>query len=452
MPREIITVQVGQCGNQIGMAFWDLLRQEQNLSSKTKLFDMAMSSFFKNYDEEFNDISKKPNKPIHNLKARSIIVDTEEGVINQIMKGKNGDLFDELNIIKNVSGAGNNWAHGYGEYGPEHHDEVMDKIRREVEEASSLQCFLLFHSIGGGTGSGFGSYIIEQLADYYPEVFKFTASVFPSHEDDVITSPYNSVLATNKLIDHADCVFPIDNDSLLNLVNAKADSAVIEQDQKKEVFGKMNSIIGHLLSNLTCSMRFEGRLNIDLNEITMNMVPFPKLHFLISSMSPLQTLLQKSQPRKIDQIFDDVLLPQNQLVSCKPHMRKYLALGLMLRGAVSMSDVSFNIEKIKKKVNMIWWNQDGFKYGICDEKPSYNNYSLLCLANNTAITDVFEKLDTRFNKLFKKKVYVHHYTQYISESLFDEAIGNIQDVKDTYFELDGSEPQNFEFKKYKRVF
>lgn len=49
----------------------------------------------------------------------------------------------------------------------------------------------------------------------------------------------------------------------------------------------MNNIVGHLLSNLTCSMRFSGKLNVDLNEITMNLVPFPKLHFLISSMAPM---------------------------------------------------------------------------------------------------------------------------------------------------------------------
>ena len=28
-------------------------------------------------------------------------------------------------------------------------------------------------------------------------------------------------------------------------------------------------------------------MNVDLNEITMNLVPFPKLHFLVSSISPL---------------------------------------------------------------------------------------------------------------------------------------------------------------------
>ena len=56
----------------------------------------------------------------------------------------------------------------------------------------------------------------------------------------------------------------------------------------------MNMIVGHLLSNLTCSMRFSGKLNVDLNEITMNLVPFPKLHFLLSSMSPMESLLKKT--------------------------------------------------------------------------------------------------------------------------------------------------------------
>jgi tubulin epsilon len=37
------------------------------------------------------------------------------------------------------------------------------------------------------------------------------------------------------------------------------------------------------------SARFEGSLNVDLNEITMNLVPFPKLHYLVASQSPFFT-------------------------------------------------------------------------------------------------------------------------------------------------------------------
>jgi tubulin epsilon len=74
------------------------------------------------------------------------------------------------------------------------------------------------HSLGGGTGSGLGSYILQDLQDIYPTVFRFSTCVFPSEDDDVITSPYNSMLALNELIDHADCVLPVDNQALFNLV------------------------------------------------------------------------------------------------------------------------------------------------------------------------------------------------------------------------------------------
>jgi tubulin epsilon len=34
-------------------------------------------------------------------------------------------------------------------------------------------------------------------------------------------------------------------------------------------------------------MRFEGSLNVDINEISMNLVPFPRLKYLLSSITPL---------------------------------------------------------------------------------------------------------------------------------------------------------------------
>ena len=65
MPREIVTLQVGQCGNQMGSAFWNLLLQEMKANAAT---DDATSSMF--YTEQH---------PRKQLKARCIPIDTEEG-------------------------------------------------------------------------------------------------------------------------------------------------------------------------------------------------------------------------------------------------------------------------------------------------------------------------------------------------------------------------------------
>lgn len=49
------------------------------------------------------------------------------------------------------------------------------------------------------------------LEEEFPEVCRIVTSIYPSAEDDVITSPYNSVLAMSALTEHADCVLPVEN-------------------------------------------------------------------------------------------------------------------------------------------------------------------------------------------------------------------------------------------------
>jgi hypothetical protein len=66
-------------------------------------------------------------------------------------------------MLTDVSGAGNNWAHGHHMYGPQYKDQIMELIRAEAEICDSLQGFLLMHSLGGGTGSGLGTYLLSVL-------------------------------------------------------------------------------------------------------------------------------------------------------------------------------------------------------------------------------------------------------------------------------------------------
>lgn len=158
MPRELIFVQVGQCGNQIGMRFWDLALKEHARFKQSSNYDDSLSSFFRNLNAKGADL--RTGDPIHTLKARALIVDMEEGVINQILKSPLGELFDEKQFIQDVSGAGNNWAHGFYHYGKLYEHNIAERVRKQAEQCDSLQCFFVTHSIGGGTGSGLGSRIV----------------------------------------------------------------------------------------------------------------------------------------------------------------------------------------------------------------------------------------------------------------------------------------------------
>ena len=216
MPREIITIQVGQAGNQIGCRFWDLALREHAAFNPSGIYDDPISSFFRNVDTRYAEPRDIPigdgTRPISALRARAVLVDSEEGVVGQLLRGHLAEVFDRSLLVTDVSGAGNNWAHGHSVYGPAHHDRFLEAVRRASESCDSLQCFSLIHSLGGGTGSGLGTYLLRALHDEYPKQLRFATSVFPSADDDVITSPYNATLATAELINHADAIFPVDNE------------------------------------------------------------------------------------------------------------------------------------------------------------------------------------------------------------------------------------------------
>lgn len=53
--------------------------------------------------------------------------------------------------------------------------------------------------------------MLSLLEEEFPEVCRIVTAVYPSADDDVITSPYNSVLAMRELTEHAHCVLPVEN-------------------------------------------------------------------------------------------------------------------------------------------------------------------------------------------------------------------------------------------------
>ncbi|XP_076872803.1 tubulin epsilon chain isoform X2 [Brachyhypopomus gauderio] len=383
----------------------------------------------------------------------------EEGVLNEILQGPLRQLFSTTQLISDVSGSGNNWAVGHHTYGSAYREQIVEQIRKAAEHCDCLQTFFVLHSMGGGTGSGLGTCVLKLLEEEFPEVCRLVTAVYPSAEDDVITSPYNSVLAMRELTEHADCVLPIENQSLVDIVSkiqhmahTGKPSCVIKKDctiisgqggvsKTEKPFDAMNNIVANLLLNITSSARFEGSLNMDLNEITMNLVPFPRLHYLVSSLTPLYTLADVSVPtRRLDQMFTDAFSKEHQLMKADPRHSLYLACALMLRGDVQMSDLRRNIERLRPMLSFVPWNEEGWKASLCAVPPVGHTHSLLALANNTCVKTSFMQLRDRFIKLYRKKAHLHHYVSVegMETSGFSEALHSLSALIDEYSQLDST--------------
>lgn len=488
MPRELITVQVGQCGNQIGCKFWELALKEHAAYNPGGLYDDSISSFFKNVDSRFQPpinlpVGRGQPGPIRSLKARAVVVDMEEGVINHMLKGPLSELFDQQQLLYDVSGAGNNWAHGHHGYGPQYREPLCDQLRRAAEDADSLQGFLLLHSLGGGTGSGLGTYLLGLMEEEFPDVFRFSCPVFPSEDDHVVTSPYNATLAASVLVNSAHCVLPLENQALA-AISTRLEAAAAGKGSAarragataagrgstaaatanlggmgsgssaagaggKGLGGKqggwdvMNGLAANLLLHLTSSIRFEGSLNTDLNDITMNLVPFPRMHFLLSSLAPLaasRDVAALTAPRSIDQLFGDAFSRDSQLLVADPTQHTHLAAALMMRGGLALSDAQRNISRLRPQLRMAHWNTEGFKLGLCHHPPVGLPYSLLCLSNNCCMADTFKTVLARFDKLYKRKIFLHHYQEYMEVEGFDTAAETLHSLVEDYKAADTAQP------------
>ena len=64
-------------------------------------------------------------------------------------------------MISGKEDAANNFARGRYSLGKEYIDYCMEKVLKMAEKCDNLQGFMIYNSIGGGTGSGMASYILE---------------------------------------------------------------------------------------------------------------------------------------------------------------------------------------------------------------------------------------------------------------------------------------------------
>merc|ERR1719216_116712 len=143
---------------------------------------------------------------------------------------------------------------------------------------------------------------------------------------------------------------------------------------------------------MTASLRFDGELNVDMNEFQTNLVPFPRLHFMTSSIAPVLS---------------------------------------EAKGSKNFESNTVQGIKANNKVTFVDWCPTGFKIGLNDEPPvriegddiADSPRNVVMIANNVAVSRVFsQRLVAKFDLMYSQRAFVHWYVgEGMEEGEFSEA-------------------------------
>ena len=124
-------------------------------------------------------------------------------------------------------------------------DLCLDRIRKLADNCTGLQGFLVFNAVGGGTGSGLGSLLLERLSVDYGKKSKLGFTVYPSPQVSTsVVEPYNSVLSTHSLLEHTDVAVLLDNEAIYDICRRSLDI-------ERPTYTNLNRLVSQVLSWFT---------------------------------------------------------------------------------------------------------------------------------------------------------------------------------------------------------
>merc|ERR1711920_379906 len=238
--REVISIHIGQAGVQVGNACWELYCLEHGIQPDGQMpSDKTIGGGVDAFNTFFSETGAGKHVP------RAVFLDLEPTVIDEVRTGTYRQLFHPEQLISGKEDAANNYARGHYTIGREIVDLCLDRIRKLADQCTGLQGFLVFNSVGGGTGSGLGALLLERLSVDYGKKSKLGFCIYPSPQvSTAVVEPYNATLATHSLLEYSDLTFNLDNEALYNVCRTSLD---IERPS----YTNLNRLIAQVVSSLT---------------------------------------------------------------------------------------------------------------------------------------------------------------------------------------------------------
>lgn len=403
--QETITVQLGQCGNQVGREFWSkIMAEHEKVEDGTDRRD----KFF--YRTENNT-----------LVPRTVMIDTEPRAIcpeNNSNKNSMGKTHIHNNSINTFltnegTGASNNWAHGYS-LAKSHAEDMMELINRNVETCNNVETIQVIHSCAGGTGSGFSSCLGEIFADEFSKKVLCDFVILPNNNEasDVVVQPYNTVMSLNKAIESYDVVIAMDNyalskqvisNSLYNSFNVDGENSF--RNSKTCSYENMNSVAADVISAFSSSIRFPTYLYAEGKSILNALVPDNDFKCVVPS-------IVTSYHRKFStsEIVNNLIKQKSMLCGFEnSSIYSVKSIWNVLESSLDMESIARAQRLVQNKINFV--DLPYYTTAITNKRDVNVAFN-----NTTGIRNTFSKIIEQFDKLMKRGAFLETYRKFGLES------------------------------------
>eukprot|EP01083_Nonionella_stella_P175942 614257_1 len=437
--REIITVNIGGFGVNIGQSSLAHLCAEYGLSS-----DGVQEREMK-YGDTIHTSFEETSKG--NYRARCLFYDLDPYPIHTMQNSyKYRNLVRDNYCITGKHGVNSNFAAGHYTIGKATIDRFNQKLRLLVEGCDELQGFIVNNSMSGGTGAGTGTLALERIAVDYRRKCKFGFHAFA--DDRRLSSPiqvYTALLSLHWLMDHTDISIILDNRKLYDICREKLNI-------KAPRYAHYNNICDKLISTVTAPVRFG--LGMDLMSYSTDMVPFPRLHCLTPSLAPIRANNEKNYKADIQSLTDQSLDSAHFLQSLEDfdvQEDKYLSMSVFYRAEdidqyLLDCTQSLRYMRTHRKATFVEWSSDSrASVHYIDAAPialesdtvMTDDKQVVMLGNNTGIIRIFsQRISKKYDLLYSQRAYVHHMVgEGMEEGELAEARENLGFLEKDYLDV-----------------
>ncbi|CAJ1342281.1 unnamed protein product [Effrenium voratum] len=359
---------------------------------------------------------------------RAVLVDAEPKVVERLLDGGDGYAFDQTCAVTAQSGRGGNFALGYSAEGLAAGMEplwarALQCTRRQVEGCyGSHLGTMMTYSLGGGTGSGLGSRLAEEVHDLYPKAPLLVTPVLPISSGENPMQCYNVMLALLWLQESADGIILYENDSLMAMAEAEATAQQSSGSQALQgtSLACMNSIIARDLTPHLCPAQ-----SADAGDLLTVISPLASHKFAQAYSGAVRS------SHEVEITTKSVVEALRRMPRVARNSRNILAARAVVRGVPSLEIKAELLERLGGAVS---WQPFPVEVQLSQQplKSAPASRTSL-LVNWKRVTKVLRAVHQQACQKYSSRMFLHWYENYgFGQDIFAEAFEVVERIISNY--------------------